>query len=242
MSKICESVMHDRLIKHCMENDLISDKQAAYLKGDSTVSQLLYIVHNIRKNWGEKKVTQGLFLDVSSAFEQVWHGGLLAKLSQARIEDKFYDILSSYLSNRKQIVVVDGQKSDTLDVKAGVPQGSRLGPLLFLIYMNDITDDIESDILIFADDTSLFATGTDPAETAEILNRDLQKISNWAIKWNVTFNSSKTKDIIFSNKYLNNSPPLIFNNIYITRVICINILVFIYHLLCIGQNKYMRSV
>ena len=122
------------------------------------------------------------------------------------------------MSNRKQIVVVDGQKSDTLHVKAGVPQGSRLGPLLFLIYMNDITDDIESDILIFADDTSLFATGTDPAETAEILNRDLQKISNWAIKWKVTFNASKTKDIIFSNKYLNNSPPLIFNNIYITRV------------------------
>ena len=90
----------------------------------------------------------------------------------------FNDILSSYLSDRKQIVVVDGQKSDILDVKAGVPQGSRLGPLLFLIYMNDITDEIESDILNFADDTSLFATGSDPAETAQILNRDLQKKSN----------------------------------------------------------------
>ena len=131
--------MHDRLLKHCMENNIISDKQAAYLKGDSTVSQLLYIVHNIRKNWGEKKITQGLFLDVSSAFDKVWHSGLLAKLSQIGVEDKFNDILSSYLSDRKQIVVVDGQKSDILDVKAGVPQGSRLGPLLFIIYMNDIT-------------------------------------------------------------------------------------------------------
>jgi hypothetical protein len=82
---------------------------------------------------------------------------------------------TTYLSNRKQIVVVYGQKSDTLDVKAGVPQGTRLWPLLFLIYMIDITDDIESDILIFADDTSLFATGMDPAEPAEILKRDLQK-------------------------------------------------------------------
>ena len=146
-------------------------------------------------------------IDVSSAFDKVWHSSLLAKLSQVGVEDNFFDILSSYLSDRKQIVVVDGQKSDILDVKAGVPQGSRLGPLLFIIYMNDITDEIESDILIFADDTSLFATGSDPAETAQILNRDLQKISNWAQKWKVTFNSSKSKDIIFSNKFRNNSPP-----------------------------------
>ena len=131
LSKICESVMHDRLLKHCIENDIISEKQAAYLKGDSTVSQLLYIVHNIRKNWGENKITQGLFLDVSSAFEKIWHNGLLAKLSQAGIDGKYYDIISSYLTDRKQMVVVDGQTSDTLDVKAGVAQGSRLGPLLF---------------------------------------------------------------------------------------------------------------
>ena len=65
-----------------MENDIITERQAAYLKGDSTVSQLSYIVHNIRKSWGEKKITQVLFLDLSSAFEKVWHNGLLAKLSQ----------------------------------------------------------------------------------------------------------------------------------------------------------------
>ena len=92
------------------------------------------------------------------------------------------------------------------------------GPLFFIIYMNDIIDDIESDILIFADDTSLFATGSDPAETAEILNRDLAKIANWANRWKVTFNAAKSKDIIFSNKCLNNSPPLIFDNNYIKRV------------------------
>ena len=73
LSKICESVMHDRLLKHCLENDIISEKQAAYLKGDSTVSQLIYITHNIRNNWEEKKLTHGVFLDVSSAFDKVWH-------------------------------------------------------------------------------------------------------------------------------------------------------------------------
>ena len=115
-------------------------------------------------------------------------------------------------------MVVDGEKSDTLEVKAGVPQGSRLGPLLFIIYMNDIVDDIESDILVFADDTSLMASGSDPSETTEMLNRDLEKIASWASKWKVSFNAKKSKDIIFSNKYLNNSPPLIFNDTYIDRV------------------------
>ena len=77
--------------------------------------------------------------------------------------------------------------------------------------MNDIINDIESDILIFADDTSLFATGSDPVETAAQLNRDLVRITNWAEQWKVKFNAKKSKDIIFFNKCLNNSPPLIFN-------------------------------
>ena len=218
LSKICESVIHDRLLKHCLENNIISERQAAYIRGDSTVSQLIYIVHNIRKNWNMKNITQGLFLDVSSAFDKVWHKGLLAKLSQIGVDGFFHDLLSSYLSERKQVVVVDGEKSDVLDVKAGVPQGSRLGPLLFIIYMNDIIDNIESDILIFADDTSLFAHGPDPAVTAAQLNRDLVRISEWAAKWKVKFNPGKSKDMIFTNKCLNNSPPLILDEKYIERV------------------------
>jgi hypothetical protein len=108
LSKVFESVMHDRLLKHCLENNIITEKQAAYLKGDSTVSQLLYMVHNIRQNWGNKKVTQGLFLDVSSAFDNVWHNGLLAKLNQIGVEDTFLITISSYLAGRKQVDVVDG--------------------------------------------------------------------------------------------------------------------------------------
>ena len=77
---------------------------------------------------------------------------------------------------------MNGHKSEIVDIKSGVPQGSRLGPLLFIIYMNDIINNIESDILIFADDTSLFASGTDPAQTAAQLNRDLEKISIWGEK------------------------------------------------------------
>lgn len=105
-----------------------------------------------------------------------------------------------------------------LDLHSGVPQGSRLEPLLFLIYINDIVEGLESEILIFADDCSLLASGTDPNETAEILNRDLIKISNWKNKWKINFYAGKTKDIIFSNKVLNNSPPLVFNQTVIDRV------------------------
>ena len=131
LSKIFESVLHDRLLKHCTENDIITEKQAAYLKGDSTVSQLLYIVHNIKQNWINKKITQGVFLDVSSAFDKVWHNGLISKLHQIGVKDDFLETIKSYLDGRKQIVVVDGIKSDTLEITAGVPQGSRLGPLRY---------------------------------------------------------------------------------------------------------------
>ena len=187
----CQKYLHDRLLKHCKENNLISEKQAAYLKGDST--PLLYIVHNIRKNWAANKISHGLFLDVSATFDKVWHNGLIAKLSQIGIEGNFLETIGSYLASRKQVVVVDGVRSEPLEIKAGVPQGSRLGPLLFIIYMNDIIQDIESDILILADDTSLFATGSDPAETVVQLNKDLEKITTWAKKWKVTFNAKNRK-------------------------------------------------
>ena len=97
-------------------------------------------------------------------------------------------------------------------------KGSWLGPLLFIIYINDIVNDLESEILIFADDTTLLASGDDPNQTSSQLNRDLHKISIWAKKWKVTFNSGKSKDLIFSKKCLNNSPPLILNNQLIDRV------------------------
>ena len=218
LSKVCESVIHERLLMHCVENDVISHRQAAYLKGDSTMTQLLYIQHQIRLSWGKSHITQAAFLDISAAFDKVWHNGLLAKLNQIGIDGPLFWLFKCYLSNRKQCVIVEGEKSSLKDIQSGVPQGSRLGPLLFLIFINDIVQDIESEILIFADDTTLLASGADPAETSAKLNRDLAKITAWAEKWKVSFNAKKSKDMIFSNKTLNNSPPLIFNNVTIERV------------------------
>ena len=150
LSKICESVIHERLLSHCIYHNVITDRQAAYLKGDSTITQLLYLVHQIRTSWGKGNISHGCFLDISAAFDKVWHRGLLAKLEQIGISDSLLVLFESYLTDRKQCTVVDGIKSNMLEIQAGVPQGSRLGPLLFLIYINDIVDGLESEILIFA--------------------------------------------------------------------------------------------
>ena len=99
-----------------------------------------------------------------------------------------------------------------------MPQGSRLGPLLWILYANDLLDDLECEVLLFADDTCMFASGKDPAETTAMLNRDLIKISAWAARWKVSFNPSKTKQKIFSNKFLSNSPPVQFINIVVDQV------------------------
>ena len=219
LSKIMESIMHRRLLEHLNENKIISDRQAAYLKGDSTVQQLLYIINLIKSSWTKGHITHGVFLDVSAAFDKCWHSGILEKLKQNKIEGKCLALFESYLRGRKQIVVVDGMKSDIKEVKAGIPQGSRLGPLLWILYANDILINLDSDVMLFADDTCLFASAPDPAQTAEILNQDLQKINNWAKTWKVTFNALKSKDIIFTrNLQVNNSPPLILDNTFVTRV------------------------
>ena len=119
----------------------LTERQAAYLKGDSTIQQLLYIINLIRKSWSKGCITQGIFLDVSAAFDKCWHKGLLEKLKQAKVESKCHTLFESYLSNREKCTVVDGIKSKFQEIKAGIPQGSKLGPLLRLLYVNDIVKD-----------------------------------------------------------------------------------------------------
>ena len=122
--------MHRRLLQHFNDNNVISERQAAYLKGDSTIQQLLYIVHMIRLSWSKGNVSHGVFLDVSAAFDKCWHSGLIAKLEQVQVQGSCLELFRSYLSNRNQVVVIEGVKSDVQNLQAGVPQGNRLGPLI----------------------------------------------------------------------------------------------------------------
>ena len=222
LSKICEAVIHHRLLLHLLDNNIITEKQAAYLPNDSTANQLLYIVHKIKSSWTEKHISQACFLDISAAFDAVWHNALLEKLKSINVKGDCLKLLGSYLSNRTAKTIVDGHESSELPVDAGVPQGSRLGPLLFILYINDIISDLESEPLIFADDTTLITSGRSIRETSSILNRDLERITKWAAKWKVEFNAGKSKDLIFSKEPWQfdtmGSFPLLFQNSTIERV------------------------
>ncbi len=132
----------------------------------------------------------------------MYHPALLHKLKSYGIEGNLLKWIESYLEGRRQKVVINGVSSDWNDVNASVPQDSILGPLLFLVYVNDLVDDLITLPYLFADDTSLF-TVIDPIDT-EItfnqINRDLQVLHEWSFRWRVTFNAGKTVYMIISNK------------------------------------------
>ena len=140
----------------------------------------------------------------------MWHVGLLHKLRAAAVSGEVLAWFQSYFSNRKQHVVLPGGTSDWIFIRAGVPQCSILGPLLFLLYINDIVIDIGSNIRLFADDISLYIIVEDPVVAANCLNSDLNKITQWAATWLVSFNPTKTESIIISRKSNKNRHPSIY--------------------------------
>ena len=138
-----------------------------------------------------------VFFDISKAFDRVWHKGLIYKLKQYGISGKLLSFLANYLSNRKQSVLLNDVISSNPPVTAGVPQGSVLGPLLFLIYVNDISENLISLTRLFADDSSLFVSATNIIDLEGILNHDLLIITNWAKQWLIKFNPNKTEAMFF---------------------------------------------
>ena len=139
------------------------------------------------------------------ALDKVWREGLLHKLKENYISGKLLNTVKDFLYQRKQRVVLNGQYSSWAAIEAGVPQGSILGPLLFVIYINDLFDDLASNAKLFAHDTSLFSVVESMTKSVNKLNNDLTKISTWAL-WNMNFNPDPTKqvqDVFFSRKLQN---------------------------------------
>jgi hypothetical protein len=153
VGKIQERIVYRHLYKYLIENNLLTWKNSGFKELDSAINQLLFITDNIHKALEAGKEICMVFLDVFKAFDRVWHSGVLNKLRCMGVEGKLFDWFCDYLSDRKIRVVINGQKSEWMRPNAGVPQGSILGPLLFLVFINDITENIESNIYIFLQTT-----------------------------------------------------------------------------------------
>ena len=132
------------------------------------------------------------------AFDRLWNKGLIEKLKSYGINGKLLQWLKDYISVRKQQVSLSNSISSLGTLKAGVPQGSVLDPLLFLFFINDIADDIQTLVRLFADDSSLIFSSTNPLEVEDRLNLDLQVLDNWAKQWLVDFNPKKNEYMVIS--------------------------------------------
>ena len=186
-----------------LQEELLNPNQSGFRPSDSCVNQLIAIGHEIFEAFdcNPSLEVRSVFLDISKAFDKVWHEGLLYKLKSMDISGELYNLLENYLSDRFQRVLLNGQASSWRPVLAGVPQGSIRGPLLFLIY--DLPNELKSNAKLFADDTSFFTIVKDRTESANTLSNELSEISKWAYDWKMFFNPDPCKpaqEVVFSRK------------------------------------------
>ena len=203
--KVFEKIIFNSLFVYLNNNNLLNSNQSGFRPGDSCVNQLISITHDIYKAFDANPSLEvrGVFLDLSKAFDKVWHYGLLYKLRRMGICGEYLGLIDSFLSDRFQRVLLNGQTSKWSQIKAGVPQGSVLGPLLFLVYINDLPEGLTSNVKLFADDTSIFSVVRDSSSSSLSLNEDLSKISQWGYKWKMLFNpdaSKQAQEVVFSRK------------------------------------------
>ena len=196
--EIFERISYDNIGEFFTENNLISLDQSDFKPGDSSINQLLFITHKICKSFENGLEVWGIFLDISKAFDKVRHKGPLYKLKLNGISGKLFDIITNFLNIRNQRVVLNGQYDSWVSIEAVVPQGSILGPLLLFIYVNDLSNDLLTNVELFADDASLFSIVHNMNTSTTNLSNNLKKIKNWAIQRNMNF--KQTQEVIFPRK------------------------------------------
>ena len=157
VSKIFEKLVNNRIIDHLEKCGLFSDFQYGFRSSQSTADLLTVVSDRIARAFNRSGATRAVALDISKAFNRVWHADLLHKLKSYGISSQIFGLVSSFHSNRRLRVVLDGKSSQEYPVNAGVPQGSILGPALFLLYINDLSDDVICDIAIYADNATLYS-------------------------------------------------------------------------------------
>jgi hypothetical protein len=180
--KVFERIIHTQLYSYCNTNNLLNECNSGFKKFDSAINRLLSLTKDIQDGLDKHKEIILIFMDISKAFDRVWHPGLIFKLKQLGIDGSLLRWFKSYLSNRSQRVALGGLKSPPNSLHAGVPQGSILGPLLFLIFINDLPNDLQTKASLFADDTTLMEEIDIPHDSIDKINADLKRIQDWALQ------------------------------------------------------------
>jgi len=194
--KIVESVLRDKLVSHLEKYELLQASQHGFRSGFSCGSNLLSFLETVTSFVDSKEYVDAIYLDLAKAFDKVPHHRLLLKLEAHGISGLVSNWIKAWLADRRQRVIVDGSRSQWREVWSGVPQGSVLGPVLFLIFINDLDQDISSGVLKFADDTKLYCTVSNQMDSIR-LQKDLDTVIEWANRWQMQFNVKKCKVVHF---------------------------------------------
>ena len=190
IGKMLESIIRDALMKYFEINELLSECQHGFVNGRSCMTQLLWAMEDWSKILDDNQPIDVLYLDFRKAFDAVPHERLLLKLEAHGIVNPLLSWIGAFLKGRKQRVAMNGVTSTWTAVKSGIPQGSILGPILFVIFINDLPNEVTSKILLFADDTKLYREVGNQVDSSS-LQTDLTNLTLWAEKWQLPFNQSK---------------------------------------------------
>lgn len=200
--KLLEHIIHSNIMTHFDKYQALTDVQHGFRKGRSCETQLLTTIHDFAENLNEKKQIDAILLDFSKAFDKVHHQSLLLKLERFGIKGPLHDWFRSFLTDRQQKVIVEGKESSSKPVLSGVPQGTVLGPLLFLVYINDLPKRISpgTTLRLFADDSLLYRT-INTTTDADILQQDLDELQKWEREWKMQFHPQKCQVLRITNKH-----------------------------------------
>jgi hypothetical protein len=197
--KVLEHIVLSHMAKHLEANGILSPLNHGFRQGLSCETQLITAINDWSVSLNNYKQVDLITLDFAKAFDKVPHQRLLSKLSYYGIRNNVLAWISAFLSDRKQVVSINGTHSREIEVTSGVPQGTVLGPALFLIYINDIANNITSHMRLFADDSIIYREINTPSD-AIILQQDLNKLEEWANTWQMSFNTSKCTVMTITNK------------------------------------------
>ena len=194
--KVMEAIIRDRINEHLQKHDLIRSSQHGFVKNRSCLTNLLEFVESVRDYVDRGTPVDAIYLDLRKAFDKVPHHRLKLKLNAHGVDGKIAGWISDWLDNRQQRVVLNGVCSNWSNVLSGVPQGSVLGPMLFIIYVNDFDSKVVNKLLKFADDAKLFGPVSNTTEV-ERLRKDLLTLCEWTEDWMMMFNTEKSKVVHF---------------------------------------------